>query len=329
MKKRNATQLTNALTGEPVKHDETVFAKVGATMPANALETLRRAFELDADKRGPQIHQRVIANDGSDAIATITGITARIIGVDARVTKHNLMVEDTEQAQRIETGQRPEQINIEIEINSGASISLNTDFAIIPMWGSTVKNASMVVTRNCTLNEDQLAKMIDTAFIDNELQRRKLASHAVDEDIRMEHTEAAQIRAARVLSSTVREGDAKALAILANVILLGEITESGDNDDTTYTIVIKAPHKNAGDISVRVDGPPVEDGTWANFEVSAEQHIREMVTVCVRAPDAEAAERLGVERITDGAQDWAGDETVENSFRVTNVQQQTERAHRR
>ena len=273
----SAARLTNALTGETIRHNENVLAKLDQAIPATTLETLKRAFELDAHTRGPEIHPRVIAIDGPHAIAAITNITVRIVADDAAWTQHDLINKEAAQAQTIEDwrqwtaiGPQARHINIEIEVNDGASISLDTDFAIIPGWGSTVKNASIAVTRSCTLNEDQLSKMLDMAFVEGDLQRRNLASRSIDEDIRTEHAETAQVRAARVLSTTVRESDARALSILANAVLLGAITGSKDNDDTSYTTVIRAPHKTKN-ISVEVDGPPVEDGTFAAFAVSAEQ----------------------------------------------------------
>ena len=181
-----------------------------------------------------------------------------------------------------------------------------------------MRTSPVALTRDSTLDAETLTGMLDAAFIDQHIEYNR---NNADEHTRLEHREAALLRTARVLAMGTREGDAAALKLMTETLLLGAISAGDETRDTTYTIVIRPPHRNAGDIEVRTDTPAPDDENASEFDVTVEQQVLERATLRVRgaANAADAMQRAHTQLHEDGA-DWAESHVVDGTLRAVGAQ---------
>ena len=244
------TATTDALTGHALEANTEVLATLDIDIGPAARATLERMLALDP--RG-----RALATERTDERVAVSRITARITDAGNYVTRHTiacatLQREDDGAPRRADpcATRRPEQIALELETEDGSTINLDTDLAILATWGAGVRTTTVALTRTSTINIETLTGILDDAFIANHV---KAAIETMNEDARMEHREAAERRAARLLAASTREGDAAALKLIAETVCLGAISAGEETENTTYTIVIRPPHAGAKDIDVRAE----------------------------------------------------------------------------
>ena len=270
------TTTTDALTGHALDASTEVLATLDIDIEPAARATLERTLALDP--RG-----RALATERTDERVAVSRITARITDAGNYVTRHTIACATRERQHGEPPGRtnpgaprRAEQIAIELETEDGSTISLETDLAILPTWGTGVHTTTIALTRTSTLDQETLTGIL------NEAERR----------------------AARLVGHSTREGDAAALKFLAETVCLGAISAGEETKNTTYTIVIRPPHAGAKDIDVHTDTPPGSDNGDTEDEVTAEQHTREPATLGVRAPDATTAMHKAQREVEREGADW-------------------------
>ena len=305
---------TDALTGHALDASTEVLATLDIDIGPAARATLERMLALDP-------RHRALATERADERVAVSRITARITDAGNYVTRHTiacatLQREDDGAPRRADpcATRRPEQIALELETEDGSTINVDTDLAILATWGAGVHSTTVALTRTSTINIETLTGILDDAFIENHV---KAAIETMNEDARMEHREAAERRAARLLAASTREGDAAALKLIAETVCLGAISAGEETKDTTYSIVIHPPHAGAKDIDVRADTADGGDKDEIEYEVTTEQHTREQATLRVHAPDARTARHKAQREVERDGADWREIEIVDGTLRMT------------
>ena len=290
--------------------------KVLATLDIGsaARATLERTLALDP-------RHRALATERTDERVAVSRITARITDAGDYVTRHTIACATLGREDDgppvwadLRGPRRPEQIAIEIETEDGSTISLETDLAVLPTWGAGVGTTTIALTRTSTLDVETLSAILDGGFLGRHVEE---TIETMDENARTEHREAAERRAARVLATSTREGDAAALKLLAETVCLGAISAGEETENTTYTIVIRPPHAGAKDIDVRAETAGGGDNGETEYEVTAEQHTREQATLRVRARDGFTAMDKAQDEIERNGADWREIEMVHGTLRMT------------
>ena len=339
------TSTTDALSGQALDPTTEVLATLDIDIGPAARATLERMLALDP-------RHRALATERTNERVAVSRITARITDAGNYVTRHTIAWATPERAmlEREDDG-RPswanpraprharhaQQIAIELKTEDGSTISLDTDLAVLATWGAGVRTTTVAgtstidvetvapwgegvrtttvaLTRTSTINVETLAGILDRALVEDHVEA---AIETMNEDARIDHREAAERHAARLVASSTREGDAAALKLLAETVCLGAISAGEETENTTYTIVIRPPHAGAKDIDVRAETTDGSHNGETEYEVTAEQHTREEATLRVRAPDATTAMHRAQREVERDGADWHEIENDDGTVRMT------------
>ena len=310
------TSTTDALSGHALDATTEVVATLDIDIGPAARATLERMLALDP-------RHRALATERTDERVAVSRITARITDAGNYVTRHTiacatLQREDDGAPRRADpcATRRPEQIALELETEDGSTISLDTDLAILPTWGASVRTTTVALTRTSRIDIETLTGILDDAFIANHV---KAAIETMNEDARMEHREAAERRATRLLAASTREGDAAARKLVTETVCPGASSADEETENITYRITAIPPPQRVRKTSAYAQKTAgAGDNSETEYKVSVKHQTREQATTLrVRAPEVNTALLKAQREMERDGADWREIEIVDETVRIT------------
>ena len=179
-------------------------------------EMLARALQYEG-------RARVIADRGPNG-RHIEQMVLKTIEADGRGWRHTIANGSSYQEWPETAATQPKAMAIVCTHEDGTTSRVDTDMAILRGWCENVRTCTVRITTDAAIDEATIAGHLHGAFIDNEHELRRANEN---DDVEMDHQIVARVRAARVTAPTTAQGDVRALAILADYWLGGEMSRDG------------------------------------------------------------------------------------------------------